>query len=148
MCDLVNILPSVSSFPLTKKLDKEIIRRISFSSVSSSKRILDYHYEKMMIQVFRKISNHEGQYFSNQCDSIGEDGQNYSIIWIIKYWFSTIKCWQNCAKYQKSIDANLIRLIGRRREGRGWIFSVDVDTGNKMFHWLLLRYKIIVKLRK
>ena len=45
-----------------------------------------------------------------------------------------MKCWQNCAKYQKSIDANLIRLIGRRREGGGWICSVDVDTGNKMFH--------------
>ena len=71
MSDLVNNVPSDSSFPPTKKLDKEIIRRISFSSVSSSKRILDYHYEKMMIQVFRKICNHEGQYFSNQYDSIG-----------------------------------------------------------------------------
>ena len=130
MNDLFNKEPSDSSFPLTKKLDKEIIRRISFRSVSY-KRILDYHYEKMMIQVFRKISNHEGQYFSNQCDSIGEDGQNYFIITIIKYWFYTIKCWQKCAKYQKSIDANLIRLIGRRREGGGWIFSVDIDTGNQ-----------------
>ena len=70
MSNLVNNVPSVSSFPLTKKLDKEIIRRISFCSVSY-KRILDYHYEKMMIQVFRKICNHEGQYFSNQYDSIG-----------------------------------------------------------------------------
>ena len=154
MSDLVNIEPSVSSFPWTKKLAKEIIRRIKWRM--SYKRILDYQNEKMMIQVFRKICNHEGQYFSNQSHSIGdikgrlrrgEDGPNYFILMIINYWFSTIKCWQNCAKYQKSIDANLIRLIGRRREGRGWICSVDVDTGNKIYHWLL-RYKIIVKLRK
>ena len=68
--DLVNNVPFLSSSPLTKELDKEIIRRISFCSVSY-KRILDYHYEKMMIQVFRKICNHDGQYFLNQCDSIG-----------------------------------------------------------------------------
>ena len=68
--DLVNNVPFLSSSPLTKELGKEIIRRISFCSVSY-KRILDYHYEKMMIQVFRKICNHDGQYFLNQCDSIG-----------------------------------------------------------------------------
>ena len=131
MNDLFNKEPSDSSFPLTEKLDKEIIRRISFSSVSY-KRILDYHYEKMMIQVFRKISNHDGQYFSNQCHSIDHILSRREAFRISLLIFYNKMLAESC-QISKVNRCESNKIDRQEEEGRGWIFSVDVDTGNKSF---------------